>query len=218
MKVDFCFYFSYNQKTMDASYSSVFLSKVSDVSLQIKAEYSEKLEQAIDLLFEAWKNEKWVYIMGNGGSASTATHLVADLSKTICDSPEEKGLKAIALFDNIPLVSAAINDWGWENLYVNQLKTFYEPGGVGIGISVHGGSGKDLSGKWSQNILKGLQYIKDQGGKTIGLSGFDGGSMKDLVDVSIVVPVESTPLVEGLQAVLTHLIVFGLKERIHSSK
>lgn len=203
---------------MDISYSSDFLSKVSDVSLQIKAEYSEKLEQAINLLFKAWKEGSWVYIMGNGGSASTATHLVADLSKTICNNPEEKGLKTMALFDNPPLVSATINDWGWENLYVNQLTTFYEPGGVGIGISVHGGSGKDLSGQWSQNILKGLQYIKNHGGKTIGLSGFDGGAMKDLVDVSIIVPAESTPLVEGLHAVLTHLIVFGLKERIHSSK
>ncbi len=203
---------------MDVLYSSDFLSKVSDVSLQIRAEYSEKLEQAIDLLFEAWKNGKWVYIMGNGGSASTATHLVADLSKTICESPSDKGLKTMSLFDNPPLVSASINDWGWENLYVNQLSTFYEHGGLGIAISVHGGNGKDLSVQWSQNILKGLQYIKDHGGKTIGLSGFDGGAMKNIVDISIIVPAESTPMVEGMHAVLAHLIVFGLKEKIHNHK
>lgn len=200
------------------SFSTDFLDKISATNLQIKNEYSEKLEQAIDILHEAWKNGKWVYIMGNGGSGSHATHLVADLSKTICNSPEEKGLKSMALFDNIPLVSAMINDWGWENLYTNQLTTVYEPGGVGIGISVHGGSGKDLSGQWSQNLLKGLQFIKDHGGKTIGFSGFDGGAMKNLVDVGIVVPADSTPVVEGLHSVLTHLIVFGLKEKIHNTK
>jgi len=202
---------------METLYSSNFLSKIASVSDQLKINYGEKLEQAINILFEAWKNKQWVYIMGNGGSASTATHLSGDLAKTICDNPEEKGLKTIALFDNIPLVSASINDWGWENLYVNQLKTFYEPGGVGIGISVHGGSGQDRSGQWSQNLLKGLQYIKNHGGKTIGLSGFDGGAMKELVDINITVEAGSTPIVEGMHVVLSHLIVFGLKNKIHNN-
>lgn len=200
------------------TYSSTFLTQVNQTVDLIKNSYCNQLEKAIDLLYEAWKEGRWVYIMGNGGSASTATHLAADLSKTLCDGPEEKGLKTMAFFDNPPLVSAAINDWGWENVYVNQLSTFYTDGGVGIGFSVHGGSGKDLSGQWSQNLLKGLQYIKDRGGKTIGLSGFDGGAMKDVVDISIIVPADSTPLVEGLHAVLAHLIVFGLKKKIHEKK
>ncbi|HCM67633.1 MAG TPA: sedoheptulose 7-phosphate isomerase, partial [Candidatus Kerfeldbacteria bacterium] len=127
----------------------------------------------------------------------------------------DKGLKAIALVDNIPLVSAMVNDWGWDNVFVNQLKTFYVAGGVGIGLSVHGGSGTDVAGKWSQNLLKGLQYIKDQDGKTIGFSGFDGGPMSRMVDVAIVVPAHSTPLVEGFHVVLHHLIIFGLKEKIN---
>ena len=119
---------------------------------------------------------------------------------------------------NIPLVSALTNDWGWEDVYVNQLKTMYQPGGIGIAFSVHGGSGNDLAGKWSQNVMKGLQYIKDNGGKTIGFSGFDGGPMKDLATVGIVVPADSTPIVEGMHVVLHHLVVFGLKERIVQSK
>ena len=64
--------------------------------------------------------------------------------------------------------------------------------------------------------MKGLQYIKDRGGKTIGLSGFDGGPMKNLVDVGIVVPADSTPIVEGMHVVLHHLIVFGLKQKINA--
>jgi D-sedoheptulose 7-phosphate isomerase len=192
------------------------LAQVEDTATVIKVMYSRQLEAAIDMLFEAWKDGRWVYVMGNGGSASTATHLVADLAKTICEKPQDRGIRAMALVDNIPLVSALTNDWGWENIYVNQLATFYVEGGVGIGISVHGGSGKDVAGAWSQNLLKGLQYIKDRGGKTIGLSGFDGGPMKTLVDVGIVVPAQSTPIVEGMHVVLHHLIVFGLKEKIHA--
>ena len=85
---------------------------------------------------------------------------------------------------------------------------------MGIGISVHGGSGKDVGGQWSQNLLKGLQYIKDHGGKTIGLSGFDGGPMAALVDAPLVVRADSTPLVEGFHVVLHHLIIFRLKEMV----
>lgn len=203
---------------MNLSFSSSFLEKLPDIITKINALYSQKLEQAIDILFDAWKEGHWVYIMGNGGSASTATHFAGDLAKTICETPQDKGLKAMALVDNIPSVSAITNDWGWDNLYNSQLLTFYVKGGVGIGISVHGGSGKDKSGQWSQNLLKGLQYIKDQGGKTIGLSGFDGGPMTTLVDAGIVVPAESTPVVEGLHGVLMHLIVFGLKEKISEFK
>lgn len=200
------------------SFSHNFLNDIIDVTEVISKEYSAKLDDAIELLFNAWKNGNWVYIMGNGGSASTATHIAADLAKTICANPQDQGLKAMALVDNIPLVSALVNDWGWENVYINQLATYYEKGGVGIGISVHGGSGKDIAGQWSQNLLKGLQYIKDRGGKTIGLSGFDGGPMKNLVDVGIVVPADSTPIVEGMHVVLHHLIVFGLKEKINEYK
>jgi D-sedoheptulose 7-phosphate isomerase len=200
------------------SYSTSFLTFIEESASIIKNQYANVLEQAIDILFDAWKDGRWVYIMGNGGSASTATHLAADLAKTICESPQDRGMKAMALVDNIPYVSAMVNDWGWDNLYVNQLHNYYEPGGVGVGISVHGGSGQDKAGQWSQNLLKGLQYIKDKGGKTIGLSGFDGGPMKDLVDAGIVVPANSTPIVEGMHVVLHHLLVFGLEEKIHGYK
>lgn len=203
---------------INPSYASSFLAKSEEVTRLIRMDQSQKLDEAILVLFEAWKQNRPVYIMGNGGSASTATHLASDLVKTICDSPADRGLRAQALVDNIPLVSATVNDWGWENLYTGQLATIYEPGGVGIAFSVHGGAGRDLAGAWSQNLLKGLQYIKDRGGKTIGLSGFDGGAMKDLVDVSIVVPADSTPIIEGLHVVLHHLIVFGLKQKIQEYK
>lgn len=201
-----------------SSYAADFLSEIQEIATTIKVLYSQKLDQAIDILFDAWKEGRWVYVMGNGGSSATATHLVADLTKTICPNPEDRGIKSMTLLENIPLVTALVNYWGWDNIYVHQLSTLYVDGGVGLAISVHGGSGQDQAGQWSQNLMKGLQYVKDRGGKTIGLSGFDGGPMKDLVDVSIVVPANSTPIVEGMHVVLHHLMIFGLKEKINQYK
>ena len=165
--------------------------------------------------FEAWKNRSRVYTCGNGGSASTATHFACDLAKTA--APEGKrGLRAECLNDNPPLMLALINDEGFDNLYVEQLRTKFEPGDVLICISVHGGAGRDKAGLWSQNLLKAMVYVKENGGKTIGLSGFDGGPMKEIADACIVVPVHSTPLVESFHLVLEHLIVFRLKEKLEA--
>jgi len=197
----------------DREYVRSYLENVKDVSEKLK-EQEEKIVKAIEILFDVWKNDKWVFVVGNGGSASTASHLVADLVKTVVEKPGDKGIKAIALVDNIPLNSALINDWGWSSVYEEQLRTYWESGSVVIALSVHGGSGNDKAGAWSQNILKVMQFAKDNGGKVIGFSGFDGGAMKDLADVCVVVPAESTPLVESFHVVLQHLIVFRLKEKI----
>src|SRR3989338_668644 len=200
-----------HKPSTDREYIEGFLTDVEKISREVSR---DDIERVIQTLFEAWKENRQVFVMGNGGSASTATHLVSDLVKTINDKPGARGIRAMALVDNIPLASAITNDRGWENLYVSQLETFYQRGDVGIGISVHGVSGKDIGGQWSQNLLKGLQYIKDRGGRTIGLSGFDGGPMAKLVDAPVVVRADSTPLVEGFHVVLHHLIVFRLKELI----
>lgn len=194
----------------DADAIQTFLSEIRRICDAVSR---KEIERAIDILFQAWKDDKTIFIIGNGGSASTATHFAADLVQCTL-SPHTKRLKAVSLFDNVPLTSALVNDRGWEGVYSEQLKTFAAKGDVCIGISVHGGSGKDKAGAWSQNVLKGLQYVKDLGGPTIGLIGFDGGAMKDLVDVPIVVPATSTPLVEGFHVVLHHLLVSQLKERI----
>jgi len=173
----------------------------------------KEIGRAIDTLFQAWEDGRTIFLIGNGGSASTAAHFAADLMQCTL-SPYTKRVKAMSLFDNLPHASALVNDRGWDDVYVEMLKTYATPGDVCIGISVHGGSGRDRAGAWSQNLLKGLQYVKDLGGPTIGLIGFDGGAMKDLVGIPIVVPADSTPLVEGFHVVLHHLIVSQLRERI----
>ena len=173
----------------------------------------EDLDAMIEALFEAWKNGNRVFICGNGGSASTATHFACDLGKsTIVEG--KKRFKAIGLNDNIPLMSALVNDNGFDNLFSEQLINLFEAGDILIAISVHGGSGADKAGLWSQNLLKAMKVAKEMGGKTIGFSGFDGGAMKEIADVCVVVPFNSTPHVESFHLTFEHLICACLKEKI----
>ncbi len=174
------------------------------------------IDKTIDILFQAWRNGNRVYTCGNGGSASTATHFACDLIKTI-ESAGKRGFKAECLNDNIPVMLAYINDNGFDNLYIEQLKTKFQPDDVLICLSVHGGAGKDKVGMWSQNLLKAIKYAQWSGGRAIGFSGFDGGPMKEVCDTCITIPAYSTPLVESFHLVLEHLIVFRLKEMIAAS-
>ncbi|MDG7013067.1 MAG: SIS domain-containing protein [Nitrososphaerota archaeon] len=171
------------------------------------------IEAVIGVLHEAWKNDRAVYVCGNGGSASTATHFAADLNKYVSDDAPHR-FRAFALVDNIPLMSALTNDDGWSDVYSYQLESFMRERDVLVGISVHGGSGSDKAGPWSQNLLKAVKVAKEKGGKVVGLVGFDGGMLRKLADASVVVPADSTPQVEGFHVVLTHLIASRLKEAI----
>ena len=170
-------------------------------------------DKAIDILFDAWQNGNQIFTCGNGGSASTATHFACDLSKSTIVG-NKKRFKAQCLNDNIPLMSALINDEGFSSLFYEQLKNHFQSGDVLICISVHGGVGKDRAGLWSQNLLKAMVYAKKVGGKVIGFSGFDGGQMKRVADVCIVVPVDSTPHVESFHLALEHLICDCLRRKI----
>jgi len=176
----------------------------------------EDIERVIELLYEAWRNGRQVFLAGNGGSASTATHFASDLAKFI-SVEGRKRFRAVALTDNIPLVSALTNDLGWENIYMEQLKNLMREGDVFVVISVHGGSGADRAGPWSQNLLKAAMFVQDNGGEVVGLAGFDGGVLKKTADACIVVPINSTPHVEGFHVVLTHLICARLRELIAES-
>ena len=176
----------------------------------------ETLDKSIDLLFDAWQRGNQVFICGNGGSASTATHFACDLSKgTIVEG--KRRIKAYCLNDNIPLMSALINDEGFDSLFYEQLKDRLRESDVLICISVHGGAGEDKAGLWSQNLLKAMKYAQESGCRTIGFAGFDGGPMKEIADACIVVPANSTPHVESFHLALEHLICSRLSEMIAKS-
>lgn len=191
-----------------------YLKAVEAVAAELSRNQEKNIAGAVEMLFESWKNNRWVFVVGNGGSAGTATHFAADLVKTVIDRPSARGLRALSLVDNVPLVSATTNDWGWDHAYDVTLRPYWEPGSVLVAFSVHGGSGKDKAGAWSQNLIKAIQFAKDNGGRTIGFAGFDGGDMKDICDICVIVPADSTPLVESFHVVLSHLITFELKRMI----
>lgn len=187
-----------------------YLSEVGEIANKIDA---ESVDKSIQILYEAWKNDKQVFVIGNGGSASIATHFACDLNKGASEKSERR-FRAFALVDNIPLVSALTNDNGWGEVYCEQLRNFFRNGDVVVVISVHGGSGSDKAGPWSQNLLKAVKYAKDNGGKVVGLAGFDGGVLRTAADVCIVVPANSTPHVEGMHSVLTHLMCEQLHDLV----
>jgi len=186
----------------------------------IKEIDKEKIEQIIDILFDVWKNEKTIFLMGCGGSASTATHFACDLAKSTI-APDKKRIKTMALVDNIPLVSAWTNDSGWGSVFKGQLENWLKQDDVLIGFSVHGGSGEGEAGPWSQNLVQAMKYAKEKRAKVIGFSGFGGGAMKEMADVCITVPIDSeplgTPLVESLHPTLHHLICLALRKKIEES-
>lgn len=179
----------------------------------------EKVTEVVDTLFEAWRSRRTVFTMGNGGSASTATHFGSDLAKfTIV--PGKPRFKVISLNDNIPLVSAWTNDSGFGSVFSEQMEPWLEEGDVVVGFSVHGGSGSGEAGPWSQNLMRAMTLAKERKARIIGFSGFDGGAMKEMADVCLVVPIDSeplgTPVVEAYHVVLHHLICLALKERIQA--
>jgi len=147
------------------------------------------------------KSGSRVWLAGNGGSASTASHFASDLMNL--------GFDVVCLTDNISRLTSLTNDVCWEAVYAKQLEHFME-GDVLILLSVHGG-GKEGE-TWSGNLLLAAVEAKKQGGKVMSLIGGNGGRLKGLSDTYITVPSESACYVEGLHSVLTHLICERLKE------
>lgn len=198
---------------MNKGFVRNFLSEFADVAGRLS---DDDINKAIDLLFDAWMKGNKIFIIGNGGSASTATHFACDLAKTTVVEGKKR-FKVTSLTDNVPLLTALTNDDGFASIFVEQLKNLLEKDDVLIAISVHGGSGQDKAGLWSQNLLAAIQYAKDNHARTIGMAGFDGGAFKTMTDVCIVVPANSTPYVESWHATLEHLICSSLKERIQNT-
>lgn len=181
----------------------------------------EDVVRVIEVLFEAWKHDRTIYTCGNGGSAANASHLACDLAKfTWVDG--KRRFKATSLCDNAALISALTNDVGFNRIFLEQLDGRIEAGDVLVCLSVHGGSGADKAGPWSQNLVSAADFAKKQGGKVVALVGYDGGALRQMADASVVVPrtqsgQTSTPHVEGFHEVLHHLICGRLLELCRES-
>lgn len=157
----------------------------------------EQFEKIVNLILNAYENQKQIFTMGNGGSASTASHFACDLNKGCCTNLEKK-IKMICLNDNTPTLLAFANDVSYDVVFVEQLKNFFNPGDLVIGIS---GSGN------SENVIKAIRHTKQNNGKTIGFSGFSGGKLAQMVDVPFVVKVDDIQKVEDIHMILVHMIM-----------
>lgn len=174
-----------------------------------------KIEIAVDMIVEAYKNDQKVFVLGNGGSASTASHMACDLGKgtlhRVYDYAERR-LKVISLTDNVALMTALANDLSFEDIFVQQLRNLVETGDLVIALS---GSGN------SPNVVKAMRYAKSRGAKTIGLLGFkNGGKIAKLVDCSIIVDSTYYGPIEDIQLILNHLIVSCIAKikNVHDGK
>ena len=157
----------------------------------------EEINRALNLLQTAFKNENTVYIFGNGGSASTASHYQNDFNKGISEHTEKK-FRFQCLNDNIATVMAIANDIGYEEIFRFQLKGRLQPGDVIVAIS---GSGN------SANVLNAVEYAKSHGNPVIGITGFDGGKLKTLSNVSLHVPIKSMQITEDIHMIFDHLMM-----------
>ena len=156
----------------------------------------EKVERIVQIIFDAYQNNKYVFIMGNGGSASTASHFACDLGKgTICEGKPR--FRVVSLNDNIPLITALSNDFGYERVFVEQLMNLVNPEDLVISITASGNS---------PNILRAVEYAKRQGAKAIGLIGFGGGKLQEIVDEHITVSSTNYGQVEDVHLILSHAI------------
>ena len=173
-----------------------------------------EIEQVCAALFEAYQRGNAIYLFGNGGSAALASHMACDLGKgTFAPQhtplPGVKRLKVMSLTDNVPMMSAWANDTCYENIFAEQLANFIEPADVAFAIS---GSGN------SPNVLRALELAQRMGAVRVGLTGFQGGKLRDLVDYLIVANSNSMQHIEDIHLIIAHIIFQNLQERICGNK
>jgi D-sedoheptulose 7-phosphate isomerase len=164
----------------------------------------DDLQGVTDAIEDAYHRGKQVFIFGNGGSASTASHFACDLGKGTAFEGKPR-FKVMSLNDNVPLMTAIGNDFGFEHLFVEQLQGLLQEGDVVILIS---GSGN------SENLLKAAHYANSRGAITIAFLGFGGGKLKDIVKKHITVASKDYEVVEPIHLILEHIISFYLKEKL----
>jgi D-sedoheptulose 7-phosphate isomerase len=163
-----------------------------------------EIEAAVDMLWAAYKNNKHVYVAGNGGSAATAIHFSCCLSTGLM-VPGKRGIKSEALVGNIASMTALANDFNYDLIFTRQLENALDPGDVFVAISCSGNS---------PNVVSAAEYAKAAGGQVLSFLGFSGGKLRDLSDAVIYVENHNYGQVETIHVSLGHLIAQFLKQRI----
>jgi D-sedoheptulose 7-phosphate isomerase len=164
----------------------------------------ERLNELGEILLRAYRADKQVFVVGNGGSSSTASHMAADLAKNTI-GPNMRRFRIMSLNENAAIVTALANDLGYENVFSEQLTSLVGAGDVLIAVSASGNS---------PNILNAMEYARSRSAEVVGLLGFDGGRAVGLADLAIVVPSSDYGIVEDLHLVINHMLVDFFRDRL----
>ncbi len=171
-----------------------------------------ELETWADLLFDAWQNDRFVFVFGNGGSGTTASHMAEDLGKSTLKHEHlrdetKKRLKILSLTDNLGWIMAVGNDVGYDQIFVQQLMNYGGRGDLAIAIS---GSGN------SPNVLAAVDWANRNGLKTFALTGYDGGKLRKAAHAGLHVPLDDMGMVESIHLALFHWVLNDVFARINS--
>ena len=177
-----------------------------ELEQMVQAISLQQLQHVLQLLEETYYSGHRIFIMGNGGSAATASHFALDLAKNTI-MPGAPRLKAISLTDHVPLITAWSNDTAYEHIFAEQLANMIEPGDLVIGISTSGNS---------PNVINAIQLAKACKASTVGLLGAKGGKIKDMVDAYVLAPGQNIEQEEDAHLILAHVITRHMREVVRS--
>ena len=167
-----------------------------------------QVEDLVLVLYEAYLEDRAIFIIGNGGSAANASHFAQDLAKgTRVSLKYPRRVRALSLTDNTAFISALGNDDGYDRIFEQQLQTYSRCGDVLIAISVSGNS---------PNIIRATHWANSNRLLTVGVTGFNGGTLRGLSQKSIHVPLENMCTCESIHSTIFHYIVLALTERLKS--
>lgn len=170
-----------------------------------------EVERLSDVIYETWQKDRFIFIFGNGGSATLASHLCEDLGKG-CFREKDlaadcvKRMRVLSLTDNVGYLTALGNDMGYEQVFVQQLASYGQSGDLAIGIS---GSGN------SPNVLRAVEWANAKGLTTFAMTGYDGGKLKQLCHHSLHVPLDDMGMVESIHGCVIHWLIDDLHARLN---
>ena len=165
-----------------------------------------EVQALIDLLMDARQNGRGIFVIGNGGSASTASHFAVDLGKgTLRGTEDELRFRVNSLTDNLPYVTAWANDFDYDLVFEQQLRNLGAPGDVVIGISASGNS---------PNVVRAMEFARSAGMITVAVTGFSGGALKEAAAHSVHVPVDDYGMAENMHMIIVHIIITQTTSRI----
>lgn len=167
----------------------------SRLKLAVSEQLVEKIQQVATKIISALKNNNKVVLFGNGGSAADAQHIAGELVGRFL--MEREPLPAIALTTNTSILTSIGNDYGFDEVFLRQVKAIVNKGDVAVGISTSGNA---------ENVIKGIVCAKERGAYTVGMTGRDGGRLSHIVDICINVPSDKTPRIQECHITIGHIL------------